>query len=189
MGIDLDGAVALITGGTKGVGRGIAARFAEAGARVVVCARNEPEAALICVARRVRLPSVDGRTARQQGVRPRPTAIVLQGAQDRIDAVQVAGGIARDGEPIGIPDQIIAAGTEDAGAIIADIRHDRVQRINCGALVGNPCTRVLYDPLKTTNLPGNLWILGAIIQGSDIRPPIGVEIQIQGKNVLATRTE
>jgi hypothetical protein len=56
-------------------------------------------------------------------------------------------------------------------------------------LVGNPCTRVLYDPLKTTNLPGNLWIRGAIIQGSDVRPPIGVEIQIQGKNVLATRTE
>jgi hypothetical protein len=56
-------------------------------------------------------------------------------------------------------------------------------------LVGNPCTRVLFDPLKTTNLPGNLWIRGAIIQGSDIRPPIGVEIQIQGKNVLATRTE
>jgi hypothetical protein len=56
-------------------------------------------------------------------------------------------------------------------------------------LVGNPCTRVLYDPLKTTNLPGNLWIRGAIIQGSDIRPPIGVEIQIQAKNILATRTE
>jgi hypothetical protein len=56
-------------------------------------------------------------------------------------------------------------------------------------LVGNPCTRVLFDPLKTTNLPGNLWIRGAIIQGSDIRPPIGVEIKIQGKDVLATRTE
>jgi hypothetical protein len=56
-------------------------------------------------------------------------------------------------------------------------------------LVGNPCTRVLYDPLKTANLPGNLWIRGATIQGSDIRPPLGVEIKIQGKDILATRTE
>lgn len=56
-------------------------------------------------------------------------------------------------------------------------------------LVGNPCTRTLYDPLRTVNLPGNIWIRGAIVQGSDIRPPLGVEIQIQGKQILAIRTE
>jgi hypothetical protein len=56
-------------------------------------------------------------------------------------------------------------------------------------LVGNPCTHTLYDPLKTTNLPGNIWIRGTIVQGSDVRPPLGVEIKIQDKQILALRTE
>jgi len=56
-------------------------------------------------------------------------------------------------------------------------------------LVGNPCSRTLYDPTRIVNLPGNVWIRGAIVQGSDIRPPLGVEIQIQGKQILAIRSE
>lgn len=41
--LDLTGQVVLVTGGTKGVGRGITDRFLEAGADVVVTARNEPD--------------------------------------------------------------------------------------------------------------------------------------------------
>lgn len=51
--IDMSGKVAIVTGGTKGVGRGITERFLDAGADVVVCGRSEPEA----------LPSSGGKTA------------------------------------------------------------------------------------------------------------------------------
>lgn len=56
-------------------------------------------------------------------------------------------------------------------------------------MVGNPCNHTLFDPLRMTNLPGNVWVRGAIVQGSDLRPPLGVEIRIQGREILAIRTE
>jgi NAD(P)-dependent dehydrogenase (short-subunit alcohol dehydrogenase family) len=38
-----DGQAVIVTGGCRGIGRGIAQRFAEAGAQVLACCRNEPE--------------------------------------------------------------------------------------------------------------------------------------------------
>ena len=49
--IDLKGRAVIITGGGKGVGRGITERFLQAGADVVICGRSEVED----------LPEVDGR--------------------------------------------------------------------------------------------------------------------------------
>lgn len=72
---------------------------------------------------------------------------------------------------------------------IEKLRGEYAYRAANHPLVGNPCSHTLYDPLKTANLAGNVWIRGAIVQGSDIRPPFGVEIQIRGKEVLAIRTE
>jgi NAD(P)-dependent dehydrogenase (short-subunit alcohol dehydrogenase family) len=43
MSVDLTDRVVLITGGTKGLGRGLAQAFRDAGAHVMVCARNAPE--------------------------------------------------------------------------------------------------------------------------------------------------
>ena len=41
--LDFTGKVVIVTGGSRGVGRGIAQRFLESGADVVICGRNEPE--------------------------------------------------------------------------------------------------------------------------------------------------
>jgi len=43
VGVDLNGRGVLVTGGTKGLGRGLAAAFREAGAHVMICARTAPD--------------------------------------------------------------------------------------------------------------------------------------------------
>ncbi len=52
---DFAGRVVIVTGGSRGIGRGIAEAFLRAGADVVVCARNDPGVEA--------LPSWDGRSA------------------------------------------------------------------------------------------------------------------------------
>ena len=56
-------------------------------------------------------------------------------------------------------------------------------------MVGNPCSHTVFDPTKITNLPGNVWVRGAIVQGSDLRPPLGIEVKIEGKDIFAVRME
>lgn len=56
-------------------------------------------------------------------------------------------------------------------------------------MVGNPCSRTVFDPLKMSNLPGNVWVRGGIAQGSDLRPPLGIELEVKGKDILAVRSE
>ncbi len=42
-GLDFTGRVVIVTGGCRGVGRGVTERFLDAGAEVVICCRHEPE--------------------------------------------------------------------------------------------------------------------------------------------------
>ena len=63
--IDLSGRVAIVTGGGRGVGRGISERLLEAGADVVVCSRNEPAALPEAGGRRARFVAADVRDVDQ----------------------------------------------------------------------------------------------------------------------------
>lgn len=72
---------------------------------------------------------------------------------------------------------------------LAKLKSDYDFRAPRHPMVGNPCSRTVYDPLKLTNLPGDVWVRGAIVQGSDLRPPLGIELNVQGKNIQAIRME
>lgn len=87
--LDFGGRVVVVTGGGRGVGRGITVRFLEAGAEVVICSRRPPEDP----------PSAGGRTATHVALdvrepdQVRETVAALARAHGRLDVwVNNAGG-------------------------------------------------------------------------------------------------
>jgi len=51
------------------------------------------------------------------------------------------------------------------------------------------CSGILYDPLRVGTSPLGDWVRGEIVQGVGIRPPLAIEIQVQGNSIIATRME
>ncbi len=105
-----DGASVIVTGGAKGVGRGVSEAFLAEGAHVVICGRNEPDS----------LPEADGQAARFVSADVRDP--------DQIDAV-----IAAATEKTGALDILInnAGGSPPADAATASPRFsESIIRLN-----------------------------------------------------------
>jgi serine/threonine protein kinase len=53
----------------------------------------------------------------------------------------------------------------------------------------NPCSHAIFDPLQLKELPGNILVRGAIVQGNDLRPPYGIELKVSGNKIHAVAME
>jgi hypothetical protein len=53
----------------------------------------------------------------------------------------------------------------------------------------SPCNSTVYDPLKVGPIGGNTWARGEIVQGTGIRPPISIDVQVHGKSIIADGIE
>jgi len=108
--LDMKGRAVIVTGGARGVGRGIAERFLEAGADVVICGRNVPDA----------LPAAGGREA-------------VFTAADVREVDQIAEVVAVSRERFGAVDVLVnnAGGAPEAEAATASPRfHESIIRLN-----------------------------------------------------------
>ncbi len=56
-------------------------------------------------------------------------------------------------------------------------------------MVVSDCDGILYDPLKMATLPDGTWVRGDIVRGGGIRPPISIQIEVRGRDVIAKRME
>ncbi|MGW7363572.1 SDR family oxidoreductase [Streptomyces sp. NPDC054841] len=144
--MELEGRVAVVTGGTRGVGAGIARAFLSAGAEVVVCARRPPDAPVGAGGRTARFVSVDLRDA--AAVAELFTGVV--GRYGRLDVLVNNAG--------GTPYRLLGEGDAE--------RHARVVGLNLVA----PMTASLaaYEHLRTAR--GSVVMIGSV---SATRPSPG----------------
>ena len=56
-------------------------------------------------------------------------------------------------------------------------------------MVVSDCDGIVYDPLKMTTLPNGSWVRGEIVRGVGIRPPIAIQVEVRGRDVIAKQME
>ena len=56
-------------------------------------------------------------------------------------------------------------------------------------MVGDPCSRSVFDPLKMADLANGNWARGAVVQGFALRPPLGIELRIKNDRLVLGNME
>ncbi len=56
-------------------------------------------------------------------------------------------------------------------------------------MVADPCSGTIYDPLRLGTVPGGAWARGEVVRGAALRPPMEIEVRVQGNHLVATRME
>jgi hypothetical protein len=76
-------------------------------------------------------------------------------------------------------------------ALVTDLKRLRTE-YNFAAdhpMVGNTCNQTVYDLLQYGAGAGGGLVRGDLVHGSGIRPPVAIEIRVNGKELVAVRAE
>jgi len=56
-------------------------------------------------------------------------------------------------------------------------------------MIGDPCDYSVFDLLKYGPATDNALVRGAVVHGTALRPPIAIEIKVEGRKLIADRRE
>ncbi len=56
-------------------------------------------------------------------------------------------------------------------------------------MVASACDGSVYDPLRLGTISSGAWVRGEVVQGGALRPPIAIEVKVQGDKLVADRIE
>jgi hypothetical protein len=51
------------------------------------------------------------------------------------------------------------------------------------------CDGTVYDPLQFGTTPAGAWVPGEVAQGAGSRPPLAIDVRVQGQSIFADRME